>query len=297
MAQNEEYHILGAAQRRASQTSNDHQDDQPPEADTDEKNPDAADQAEEAQDDTATEQANVSAEHGEDEKTQSDYERDEDARLECHYTWYECKCDVPGPAGETRFYWNKATNASTYVEPDDKYWIFDPTTMGRDKTVGLQEPGSAALRHEAEKPPYMGYNPAIHGDYDPNADYAKWHEQKYAQEDATAVASRMPYGGPNGVQGYGMVGTATEYTSTLGFNRFSGHAQQAHLAPERHSDSAKSGRQMNAFFDTEAAANSHDGRSLKEERRNIKYTKAEMQEMRKMRHEKKEKKRRQFWSS
>ncbi|OBT72750.1 hypothetical protein VF21_08973 [Pseudogymnoascus sp. 05NY08] len=40
----------------------------------------------------------------------------------------------------------------------------------------------------------------------------------------------------------------------------------ADLTPENHNDENKSKRQMNAFFDVDAAANSHDGRSLKAER-------------------------------
>ena len=238
---------------------------------------------------------------------------------ECSYTWYEVACPVPGPNGETHYYWNKTTDQTTYIEPDNKYWIFDPNTQGRDKSKGLQEAGSAEARREAEKPPYMGYNPAIHGDYDPNADYAKWHQQKHAAEDAARSAQRLPYGNPGGVMGGGAYGPGpsaggygygsgygqgqntgapgTDYTFTLGFNRATGHAQQSHLDPSRHTDAAKSGRQMNAFFDTEAAANAHDGRSLKEERRNVKFTKAELAEVKKNRQEKKQKKRREWLKS
>ena len=45
---------------------------------------------------------------------------------------------------------------------------------------------------------------------------------------------------------------------------------------------------MNAFFDVDSAANSHDGRSLKEERRNNKPSKQEIAEMNQKRKEKKQ---------
>lgn len=54
---------------------------------------------------------------------------------------------------------------------------------------------------------------------------------------------------------------------------------------------------MNAFFDVDSAANSHDGRSLKEERRNNKPSKKEVAEMNQKRKEKKQAKRLAFLKS
>lgn len=54
---------------------------------------------------------------------------------------------------------------------------------------------------------------------------------------------------------------------------------------------------MNAFFDVDSAANSHDGRSLKEERRNKKLSKKEIAEMNQKRKDKKEAKRLAFLKS
>jgi hypothetical protein len=77
-------------------------------------------------------------------------------------------------------------------------------------------------------------------------------------------------------------------------NRFTGATQTgADLGPERHSDVAKSGRQMNAFFDVDAAANAHDGRSLKAERQAQKLTKQQVKEFNSKRAERKHKKRMQ----
>lgn len=121
-----------------------------------------------------------------------------------------------------------------------------------------------------------GYNPAIHGDYDPNADYAQ--PQQTAQ-----------VGSADGVPGSEAVDA---YAATGAFNRFTGKWQNADLTTERFSDEAKSGRQMSAFFDVDAAANIHDGRSLKAERANKKISKKELKAFKDKRREKKEEKRR-----
>jgi hypothetical protein len=52
---------------------------------------------------------------------------------------------------------------------------------------------------------------------------------------------------------------AEGYTAQAHFNRFTGKFQQAGVGPEMHNDENKSNRQMTAFFDVDAAANSHDG--------------------------------------
>jgi hypothetical protein len=59
-----------------------------------------------------------------------------------------------------------------------------------------------------------------------------------------------------------------------------------------HNDENKSKRQMTAFFDVDAAANSHDGRSLKAERRGKTLSKQELKAFKEKRHSKKEEKRR-----
>ena len=66
---------------------------------------------------------------------------------------------------------------------------------------------------------------------------------------------------------------------------------------EQHDDHHKSGRQMGAFFDVDAAANAHGGRSLKEERRNQQLSKKQIKELAAKRREKKEKKRMDFYKS
>ncbi|KAH7383444.1 hypothetical protein BKA64DRAFT_543630, partial [Cadophora sp. MPI-SDFR-AT-0126] len=121
-------------------------------------------------------------------------------------------------------------------------------------------------------PPTTGYNPAIHGDYDPTA----WYAQSSAPEADPAQA----------------IDPAAQYTATAAFNRFTGRYQAADLNPENFNDENKSRRQMNAFFDVDAAANSHDGRSLKAERSGKKVSKAELKQFKEKRKQKKEEKRR-----
>lgn len=136
-------------------------------------------------------------------------------------------------------------------------------------------PGVEASAPSPEKPAPVvgGYNPAIHGDYDPTAPYAQQYEQP--PEDISAVVP--------GTDHYAAVGA---------FNRFTGRWQNESQNPENHNDQNKSYRQMNAFFDVDAAANSHDGRSLRAERSAKKLTKKELKMFKEKRREKKEEKRR-----
>ena len=132
--------------------------------------------------------------------------------------------------------------------------------------------GSPAAAQAAR--PAGGYDPSIHGDYDPNA----WYAQP-AQTESTDAAT-VP------------TNAADLYAQTGAFNRFTGRWQAAELGPEMHNDENKSRRQMNAFFDVDAAANSHDGRSLKAERSGKKLSKAELKQFKEKRKAKKEEKRR-----
>jgi hypothetical protein len=127
-----------------------------------------------------------------------------------------------------------------------------------------------------------GYNPAVHGSYDPNADYALEAQKEQEAEEAAAAATTAGYRG-NVVQ---------DYTAQAHFNRFTGKFQQADVGPDMHNDENKSKRQLGAFFDYDAAANSHDGRSLKAERRNKTLSKKELKAIKEKRKADKEHKRR-----
>ena len=133
----------------------------------------------------------------------------------------------------------------------------------------------------APKRKWGGYNPAIHGSYDPNADYAREATKEEEEEEQAAAAAA---GLPNAV--------TQDYLAQAHFNRFTGKFQQAGVGPEMHNDENKSKRQMTAFFDVDAAANSHDGRSLKAERRGKTLSKKELKAFKEKRHSKKEEKRR-----
>lgn len=120
-----------------------------------------------------------------------------------------------------------------------------------------------------------GYNPAIHGDYDENAWYAQ--NLRAPAANATALAG---------------AGEQEDYTTAAFFNRHTGQWQTEDQGVERHTDEAKSRRQMRAFFDVDAAANMHDGRSLKAERSGIKPSRSELKAFKERRRAKKEEKRR-----
>jgi hypothetical protein len=73
---------------------------------------------------------------------------------------------------------------------------------------GTSSPGSKKIAG--------GYNPAIHGDYDPNADYAVEAQQEAEDEQARAAAAADPN---------------NAYAATGTFNRFTGKWQAASLDP------------------------------------------------------------------
>ena len=145
-------------------------------------------------------------------------------------------------------------------------------------------PGTEKSQGAVSGPPpaaYQGYNPKIHGDYDPNADYAKFHEEEPQETEDAAEAAEG----------------SDPYAQSATFNRFTGAFQSKDRGAEFHNDENKSKRQMSAFFDVDKAANAHDGRSLKEERARRKLSKKEVREFNEKRKAKKEQKRREFLMS
>jgi hypothetical protein len=175
------------------------------------------------------------------------------------------------------YFFNRFTKATQWENPRITIDATSPAVPAA--TPGL---GSHDRIDHVEKPKKGaagGYNPAIHGDYDPSADYAQaaaGSDDEAHQESSTAVATAVAGG----------------YAATGTFNRFTGKWQASTLNPENHNDENKSKRQMNAFFDVDAAANSHDGRSLKAERQNKKFSRQEIKAFKDKRRERKEEKRR-----
>ncbi|KAF4459599.1 WW domain-containing [Fusarium albosuccineum] len=177
---------------------------------------------------------------------------------------WDCQWD---PNTHAWFFINRFTGKSQWENPRVVTAPAVPPAPGTHPSLP-QPPAS-------EKPAAGGYNPAIHGDYDPNAWYAKGNEEDEGPSTSAALSD------PSDI-----------YAATASFNRFTGQFQTAGAGPERHSDEAKSRRQMNAFFDVEAAANAHDGRSLKAERSGKKPSKAELKQFKEKRRARKEEKRR-----
>lgn len=169
------------------------------------------------------------------------------------------------------YFYNRVTQVSQWENPRV------PEKSQNDKS-GVEDTGPPGTigQGAARKSAAGGYDPAIHGDYDPNADYAKVYEPQH-QLGQTEQSVTDP---------------TTAYAATAAFNRFTGKWQSADLNPDKFSDENKSKRQMNAFFDVDAAANAHDGRSLRAERSNKKISKQELKAYREKRREKKEEKKR-----
>lgn len=169
---------------------------------------------------------------------------------------------------QTYYFYNRFTNLSQWTNPRV------PDTTPSAPGVGNYDriPDKTPEPEDPPQRPYGGYDPAIHGDYDPTA--------SYAQE------SR-----PDGDGNTQPVDPAAIYTATGVFNRFTGKWQQLDINPENHNDENKSKRQMSAFFDVDAAANSHNGKSLKAERSGKKLTRQELKAFKEKRKEKKEEKR------
>ncbi|KAJ5177158.1 uncharacterized protein N7482_003035 [Penicillium canariense] len=164
------------------------------------------------------------------------------------------------------YFYNRFTSISQWENPR----VPNATAPGTESTSHTT---TEALPKKKE-PVLGGYNPAIHGDYDPTAPYAQQHEEPSEGSSGPAL---------DPIAAYGATGT---------FNRFTGRWQADSINAENHNDENKSRRQMNAFFDVDAAANSHDGRSLRAERSAKKLSKKELKMFKEKRREKKEEKRR-----
>lgn len=198
----------------------------------------------------------------------------------------------PAPAPEDDDGWEYHWNPN-----DSSYWFYNRFTGVWQKENPRIPNGAAAPAVVAPVvvPPDVeptaisnlisvagGYNPAIHGDYDENAWYAV---NARAAAEAAAAAT-------NPLAGLDPTAAGAELASAGYFNRATGQWQVPNQNSERHSDEAKSRRQLNAYFDVDAAANMHDGRSLKAERSGKKPSRAELKAFKEKRRAKKEEKRR-----
>lgn len=175
------------------------------------------------------------------------------------------------------YFYNRFTQKSQWTNPrvpEDA----GPPGVGNYDRIGDEPPPNGEPQEEAGKTEYTGYNPAIHGDYDPTASYARAPPE--------AVSDPTDPSNQNGSDAKDL------YAATGAFNRFTGKWQAADINPENHNDENKSKRQMSAFFDVDAAANSHHGRSLKAERSGKKLSRQELKAFKDKRKEKKEEKRR-----
>ncbi|KAL1304164.1 hypothetical protein AAFC00_000591 [Neodothiora populina] len=199
-----------------------------------------------------------------------------------HDDGWEARCDAV--SGHWYFV-NRFTGVSQWENPRVRAdYTPAPVYSGAPGTEPISStPGNGAENPYTGSPnePYLGYNPKIHGDFDPNADYAKFHQPAPAQSEPsidTADAANL-------------IGN---YAQAAAFNRRSGAFQGGDKDADYHNDENKSKRQMHAYFDVERAANEHDGRSLKAERANKRMSKKQVKAFNEQRRAKKEQKRREF---
>ncbi|KAJ4165528.1 hypothetical protein LMH87_007158 [Akanthomyces muscarius] len=186
---------------------------------------------------------------------------------------WDCQFDA---ATQAWFFYNRFTGKTQWDNPRV------PTTTAAAAaaaaTSSAPPPQLPPAPPAHEQPPAAvagGYNPAIHGDYDPDAWYAKGTQQDTDEAAATEAQA-----------------AADMYAASVAFNRFSGGFQAEDAGPGRHTDEAKARRQMNAYFDADAASAAHDGRSLRAERQSKKPSKAEVKAFKEKRRARKEEKRR-----
>ncbi len=177
------------------------------------------------------------------------------------------------PNAQAYYFFNRFTQLSQWTNPRVPEAQPAAPGVGSYDRIPEKAPGT---EDTPQQRPYGGYDPAIHGDYDPAAPYAR--EQQSSLEDENGQATGAD---PEAI-----------YTATGVFNRFTGKWQPHNINPDNHNDENKSKRQMSAFFDVDAAANSHNGKSLKAERSGKKLTKQELKAFKEKRKEKKEEKRR-----
>jgi len=176
-------------------------------------------------------------------------------------------------SAQSYYFYNRFTQKSQWDNPR----LVPNTTTTSTTTNATAQPDSTPTPGAAGR-----YNPAIHGDYDPTADYAQLPlpDPTSSLLDPSSSSSSIPSSDP------------AAYAATATFNRFTGRFQTGLLAPENFNDENKSKRQMNAFFDVDQAANSHGGKSLKAERQNQKLSKKELMELKSKQKKRKETKQR-----
>ena len=191
------------------------------------------------------------------------------------------------PRASAFYFYNKMTGKSQWENPRvPAATAVPPSSLAAPGLGAHDRTAYAGGQEDAARPKVAGgYNPAVHGDYDPTADYARG---AGSDDDEPSSAPPLAPGAPTAAA----AGADGQYAATGAFNRFTGRWQNAALGPEHYSDESKSNRQMGAFFDVDASAAGHDGRSLKAERQSKKLSKKEVKAFKEKRREKKEEKRR-----
>jgi hypothetical protein len=208
-------------------------------------------------------------EREEGEEEEDDYEEEEGEEREDHSNPPLPPGPPPGESAEhddgwqpvwddaygAYYFYNTITGETTWTNPR----VPEASVEVAGSVMDHTSPSSASYNP-------LQYNPAIHGDYDPTAPYAQVQEP---------------------------VDESAQYQTVAAFNRFTGkfQASTSRQVPENYNDENKSRRQMEFYFDVDAAANSHNGKSLKAERQTKRLTKKELKQFKEKRRARKEEKR------
>lgn len=170
------------------------------------------------------------------------------------------------PTANAYYFYNSFTGVTTWENPRVPQDATG-TSQSQDTNASLQaaayEPGTAAAGYPSGYPPAPGTEDALAGvapGVDGEGSGLTFYQLQHGITEPGKVTAED---------------IADSYSATGRFNRFTGK-WQANKAPEDYSDESKSKRQMNFYFDVEAAANSHDGKSLRAERQKQKLSKKEV---------------------
>ncbi|KAH8653401.1 hypothetical protein BX600DRAFT_470783, partial [Xylariales sp. PMI_506] len=110
------------------------------------------------------------------------------------------------------YFYNRITGETTWENPRMA------SNAGASTSAAASAPAPAPAPPQNERLPAGGYNPAIHGDYDPNAWYAKGGEEEAADPSQATVDP------------------AAAYAAIGSFNRFTGRWQGEGEGAEHHND-------------------------------------------------------------
>lgn len=163
------------------------------------------------------------------------------------------------------YFFNRFTGESTWKNPrvPDSPSTANAATGDGDAAASAQAPAAPPLPTVAG-----GYIPSIHGDYD--TWYAQHGPKEEDEDDQPSAVARLA-----------QVADPSQLLAGVDFSHVAGRPQRPDQGVDR-----------NGYFDVDAAANAHNGKSLKAERSGKRLSKSELKHFREKRKAKREEKKR-----